>query len=130
MSTAVVRKAALEAYRGVYFGVSGLDERRLILEMLLDGLAASLASMKSAYVAGDSALQQACLARATRIVVGLEASLDASADRALVDNLATVYRYLLRRLARAQGARAPGAADELLSIVQPLRQAFAGAVAA
>jgi flagellar secretion chaperone FliS len=129
MNTVVVRKAALEAYRGVYFGVSGLDERRFILEMLLDGLAASLAGMKSAHAAGDPALQNACLARATRIVVGLEASLDASADRALVDNLSMVYRYLLRRLARAHGPRTPSAADDLLGIVQPLRQAFSGAVA-
>ena len=129
MTTAVVRRAALEAYRGVYFGVDGLDQKKFILEMLFDGLAASLAGMKSAYVAGDFALQQSCLSRATRIVVGLEKALDASVDKELVDNLATVYRYLLRRLARAHGPRAPGAADELLGIVQPLRQAFSGVVA-
>ena len=129
MTTAVVRRAALEAYRGVYFGVEGLDQKRLVLEMLFDGLAASLAGMKSAQMAGDLALQQICLARATRIVVGLEKALDASVDQALVDNLGTVYRYILRRLARAHGRMARSVSDDLLRIVQTLRQAFSGAVA-
>jgi flagellar biosynthetic protein FliS len=130
MTTAVVRRAALEAYRGVYFGVDGLDQKRLVLEMLFDGLAASLAGMKSAQIAGDYVLQQTCLARATRIVVGLEKALDASVDQALVDNLGMVYRYILRRLARAQGRMVPSVSDDLLKLVQPLRQAFSGAVAA
>lgn len=129
MTTAVVRKAAIEVYRGVYFGVAGLDQKRQVLEMLFDGLAASLAGMKGAYMMGDSALQKSHQARATRIIVGLEKALDTSVDQALVDNLKIVYRHLLARLARSHGPSAPTVADDLLGIVQPLREALSGAAA-
>ena len=128
MTTAVVRKAALDAYRGIHFGVVGLDQKRLVLEMLFDGLAASLAGMKWAHMIGDSALQKSHQARATRIIVGLEKALDTSVDKVLVGNLAIVYRHLLARLARSHGPAAPTVADDLLSIVQPLREALSGAV--
>jgi len=124
MSSLAIRRAAISAYRRVQYEVEGLDEKRHILEMLLDGLAASLAGVKNATLVNDSSAQDLHVARASRIVVGLQKALDPEISPDLARYLSTVYRYFLHQLNRAKGSRAPRVADDLLEITNTLRKAF------
>jgi flagellar biosynthetic protein FliS len=123
---ALARQKAISAYRGLYL-ISGDKEppKAQIVEMLLDGLAASLAEAKRAQADGDSAKTMELTARAARIVAGLEKALDHSIYPALTADLSSIYRYFLRRLNRVYGVQAPEVLQELMSLTAILRSAFA-----
>jgi flagellar protein FliS len=127
-SAALVRQRAISAYRGLHL-ISGDKEppKAQIIEILLDGLAASLAEAKRAQGDGDSGKAAESLARAGRIVAGLEKALDHNIYPALTADLSAIYRYFLRRLNKAYGAEAPGILHELMSLTAILRSAFAPA---
>lgn len=94
--------------------------------MLLDGLAASLAGIRNAELAGDSTAREGHRARATRVVVGLEKSLDPRFNKELTENLGTIYKYILKRLNRLSADQPSEVADELLNLTNTLRSAFLG----
>lgn len=125
-SAELARQRAISAYRGLHL-ISGDKEppKAQILEMLLDGLAASLAEAKRAQGDGNSETAAVSLARAGRIVAGLEKALDHNFYPALTADLSAIYRYFLRRLNKAYGVEAPGVLQELMSLTAILRSAFA-----
>jgi|GEM_PF-462871 len=124
-SAALARQKAISAYRGLYL-ISGDREppKAQIVEMLLDGLAASLAEAQRAQADGDSEKVAESMSRAGRIVVGLEKALDHSVYPALTTDLSSIYRYFLRRMNKAYGPQAPSILQELLSLTAILRSAF------
>jgi flagellar biosynthetic protein FliS len=123
---ALARQKAISAYRGLYL-ISGDKEppKAQIVEMLLDGLAASLAEAKRAQADGDSAKTMESMARAVRIVAGLEKALDHSVYPDLTADLSSIYRYFLRRLNKAHGTQALEVLQELMTLTAILRSAFA-----
>jgi len=125
-SAALARQKAISAYRGLHL-ISGEKEppKAQTIEMLLDGLAASLAAAQRAQADGDFEKAAESMSRAGRIVVGLEKALDHSVYPALTTDLSSIYRYFLRRLNKAYGAEAPVILQELLSLTAILRSAFA-----
>jgi flagellar biosynthetic protein FliS len=125
-SAALARQKAIAAYRGLYL-ISGDKEppKAQIVEMLLDGLAASLAEAKRAQTDGDLAKSLELLTRAGRIVAGLERALDHSIYPELTSDLSSIYRYFLRRLNKAYRSEAPEVLQELMSLTAILRSAFA-----
>jgi flagellin-specific chaperone FliS len=124
MSSLAIRRAAVSAYRSIQFGVEGLDQKRHILEMLLDGLSASLAGAKNAALQRDRVALEMHLARASRIVVGLQMALDPKISPDLARYLSTTYRYFLHQINRASASRASAIADDLLGLANTLRKAF------
>lgn len=110
---------------GVETGVGNASPHRLV-EMLFDGFVDALASAKGALQAGRVDLKCTAIGRAMRIVdEGLKAGLDLEAGGPLAADLADLYSYLTLRLARANLDNDAAALDECLSLIQPLREAWA-----
>jgi flagellar protein FliS len=124
------RERGAGAYEALYFSPDAVapDKRRLV-EMLLDGLAASLASARGSL---SEPLQSAyegeplpSLCRAHRILTGLVSALDSKADPELAENLASVYRYLMRCIDDAAQRGDRGRLDEAIGLVRIIRGAWA-----
>ena len=124
MVSLALRSAALSAYRALHQAAEGREAKVELLEMLLDGLAASLAGIRNAELASDSAAREAHRARATRIVAGLERALDPKFNRELAENLGAIYKYILKRLNRLSADQPSEVAAELLNLTNTLRSAF------
>ena len=114
----------MSAYRAIHQAAEGREAKIELLEMLLDGLAASLAGIRNAELAGDSDARESHRARATRIVAGLEKSLDPKFNKELAENLGALYKYYLRRLNRLSSQGSTETVDELLRYTNTLRSAF------
>lgn len=124
MASLALRSAAMSAYRAIHQAAEGREAKVELLEMLLDGLAASLAGIRNAELAGDTDAREAHRARATRIVVGLEKALDPKFNRELIESLGTIYKYILKRLNRLSADQPSEVAAELLNLTNTLRSAF------
>lgn len=123
------REQRLAAYEAILFSPEAVspDKRRLV-EMLLDGLAASLARARAACgresdQAASSELRIGIL-RAQRILGGLMAALEPEAGVDLSTELASVYRYLLRCTDLAFSRRTPEKLVEAMTLVQIMRAAW------
>lgn len=127
LTPSAVHRRAYAAYEAIHFSVDARgDDRRHLVEMLLDGLAASLSNVSRAEQSGNAEARRTAVLRATRIVGGLQNALNPKADAALVRNLSGVYQYFLSRLNRAHrgGGGGKDTASELLELTNILRNAF------
>lgn len=120
-----VQKRAFSAYQALHFSADGRDGNgRFLIEMLLDGLAASLSSVAKAHDTGQSDQLSGAILRASRIVTGLQKSLDPKAAPQVSEDLSRVYQYFLYRLNRAHRGNARACTEELLRLTNILRAAF------
>ena len=124
MPSMALRSAALSAYKSIHQASEGREAKIELLEMLLDGLAASLAGIRYAELCGDCVARETHRARATRIVAGLERALDPAFNKDLAESLGTIYRYILKRLNRLTSDQPAEVAAELLGLTNKLRSAF------
>lgn len=124
MASLALRTAALSAYQAIHQAAEGREAKVELLEMLLDGLAASLAGIRNAELADDLTAREAHRVRASRIVAGLEKALDPRFNRELTENLGTIYKYILKRLNRLSAEQPSEVAAELLNLTNTLRAAF------
>ena len=125
LTPSAVHRRAYAAYEAIHFSVDARgDDRRYLVEMLLDGLAASLSNISKADRAADLDARRSAVLRASRIVAGLQNALNAKADPALVSDLSSIYRYFLLRLNRAHRGAGQDTATELLELTNILRNAF------
>ena len=94
-----MRQRALASYGDVKVttGVTGADSIQLI-QMLFDGLIESLATARGQIERGEIADKGKSLARAGRIVVGLQGALDFDKGGDIARNLNDLYAYVTRRL--------------------------------
>ena len=123
-----IQKRAYAAYQGLHFSADARGETgRFLIEMLLDGLAASLSTAVKAERTGRIDEVSAAILRASRIVAGLQKSLDSKASPQVAQDLSRVYQYFLFRLNRAHRGNAKACADELLGLTNILRSAFSPA---
>jgi flagellar secretion chaperone FliS len=125
MGSVAASRAALAAYQSIHSSLDGREGNLVLIEMLLDGLAASLAGIKNANIQGDGPAHSAYVERASRIVVGLERALDSRFNADVASSLGLVYRYMLKRLGlSARGSADPALVDELLALTNKIRSAF------
>lgn len=125
LTPSAVHRRAHAAYEALHFSVDARgDDRRHLIEMLLDGLAASLSSLSKAERAADLNVRRSAVLRASRIVAGLQNALNPKADPALVRDLSSIYQYFLFRLNRAHRGAGQDTASELLELTNILRTAF------
>ena len=125
------RERGVGAYEAILSSPEAFPpDKRQLVEMLLDGLAASLARAKLSLIGSggsrpDEGSTQAALFRAQRILGGLISALDRKISPELASELASIYRYILRctdSVAR-QGELEP--LDEAISLVRIMRGAWA-----
>jgi len=119
------RKAALADYGAVMVetGVSDADSVQLI-QMLLDGLIESLDAAEGHIKANVIEEKSRHLARAGRIVIGLQGALDYERGGDLAKNLGELYGYVTRRILQVNLRNDLEALDEVRGLMQQIRQAW------
>ncbi|MCX7240596.1 MAG: flagellar export chaperone FliS [Burkholderiales bacterium] len=96
-----------------------------LIQMLFDGLLESLTAAQGHLQRGAIQEKGKCLARASRIVVGLQSSLDFEKGGELAQNLNELYSYVTRRLLHANARNDAQALSEVLGLMGDIRQAWA-----
>jgi flagellar protein FliS len=116
---------AIESYGDVKVttGVSKANNVELI-QMLFDGLIESLATTKGHIQHNNIAEKGKSIARASRIVLGLQGALDFDKGGELAGNLNELYNYITRRLLYVNARNDLAALDEIHSLMTEIRSAW------
>lgn len=116
---------AAQSYGSVQLvtGVATADNVQLI-QMLFDGLTESLATARG-HIQNDSIEGKSkALARAGRIVVGLQGALDFDRGGELAHNLNDLYGYMTRRLLHVNAYNDLEALEEVAGLVRDISSAW------
>jgi flagellar protein FliS len=118
---------AIAAYGDVKVttGVASADGVQLI-QMLFDGLLESLAATKGHIQNGAIAEKGKSIARASRIVIGLQGALDFERGGDLANNLNELYGYVTRRLLHVNARNDLDALEEIFGLMNEIRSAWEG----
>lgn len=121
-----MRQRALASYGDVKVstGVTGADNVQLI-QMLFDGLIESLATAKGQIERGMIEEKSKSIARAGRIVVGLQGALDFDKGGDIARNLNDLYSYVTRRLFHVNAHNDLEALKEVHNLMSEIRSAWA-----
>lgn len=116
---------AIESYGDVQVttGVSKANNVELI-QMLFDGLIESLATTKGHIQHNNIAEKGKSIARASRIVLGLQGALDFEKGGELAGNLNELYNYITRRLLHVNARNDLAALDEIHGLMTEIRGAW------
>jgi flagellar protein FliS len=97
-----VNRKAMNAYRsvGVSSGVEYADSVQLV-QMLFDGLLAALADAEGHMQRNAIAEKGESINRASKILIGLQSTLDFEKGGELARNLSDLYDYAMRRILKA-----------------------------
>ncbi len=116
---------AIESYGEVKVttGVSKSNNVELI-QMLFDGLIESLATAKGHIQHNNIAEKSKAIARASRIVLGLQGALDFDKGGELATNLNELYNYITRRLLHVNARNDLAALDEIHGLMTEIRGAW------
>ena len=122
-----LRQRALASYGDVKVttGVAGADNVQLI-QMLFDGLIESLSTARGHIERGMINEKSKALARAGRIVVGLQGALDFDKGGDIARNLNDLYSYVTRRLFHVNAHNDVAVLDEIYGLMQEIRDAWEG----
>jgi flagellar protein FliS len=120
-----MRQRALASYGDVKIttGVSGADNIQLI-QMLFDGLIESLSTAKGHIENGAIIDKSKAIARAGRIVVGLQGALDFEKGGDIARNLNELYSYVTRRLFHVNAHNDLAALAEIHDMMEEIRKAW------
>ena len=120
-----MRERALASYGDVKVstGVSGADSVQLI-QMLFDGLIESLSTARGHMERGAITEKSKALARAGRIVVGLQGALDFEKGGDIARNLNDLYAYVTRRLFHVNANNDLAALQEVHNLMNEIRMAW------
>ena len=120
-----MRERALASYGDVKVttGVAGADSVQLI-QMLFDGLIESLSTARGHMERGAITEKSKALARAGRIVVGLQGALDFEKGGDIARNLNDLYAYVTRRLFHVNANNDLAALQEVQNLMNEIRMAW------
>ena len=120
------RKKGLASYGevSVQAGTAYADSVQLI-QMLFDGLIDSLSAAEGQIERKEIQAKGESLSRATRIVLGLQGSLDLEKGGEIAANLADLYDYCTRRLMHAKLKNDVEAVQEVKKLMGEIREAWA-----
>ena len=118
---------AIAAYGDVKVttGVASANGVQLI-QMLFDGLLESLAATKGHIQNGAIVEKGKSIARASRIVIGLQGALDFGRGGDLANNLNELYGYVTRRLLHVNARNDLDALEEIFGLMNEIRSAWEG----
>lgn len=119
------RKKGLASYGevDVQAGTAYADSVQLI-QMLFDGLIDSLSSAEGQIERKEIQAKGESISRATRIVLGLQSSLDLEKGGEIAANLADLYDYCTRRLMHANLKNDVEAVQEVKRLISEIRDAW------
>jgi len=116
---------AMESYGADNFASQAAVANRVdLIQLLFDGLIESLALAQGHLQRGAIQEKCKCLSRASRIVVGLQSSLDFDKGGELAQNLNELYSYVTRRLLYANAQNDLLAVTEVHGLMSDIRQAW------
>ena len=95
-----------------------------LIQMLFDGLIESLAAARGHIQHGAIGEKSKCIARASRIVLGLQGALDFDKGGDLANNLNELYSYVTRRLLYVNARNDLEALAEIHGLMSEIRQAW------
>ena len=118
---------AIAAYGDVKVttGVASANGVQLI-QMLFDGLLESLSATRGHIQNGAIAEKGKSIARASRIVIGLQGALDFERGGDLANNLNELYGYVTRRLLHVNARNDLDALEEIFGLMNEIRSAWEG----
>jgi flagellar secretion chaperone FliS len=96
--------------------------------MLIDGVLEEAARLRMHLSHGRYEMKAASIGRCVDILNGLSGALDADAGNEIVDKLAALYDYCVRRLHQAGFDMDPAPVDEVTGLLVTLRGGWQGAV--
>lgn len=116
---------AAESYGSVQVmtGVATADNVQLV-QMLFDGLLESLNVTKGHILNRAIEEKSKSISRASRIVVGLQGSLDFQRGGELAQNLNDLYAYVLRRLIHVNAQNDLDALEEVYTLMKDVSDAW------
>ncbi len=97
-----------------------------LIQMLFDGMMESLSAARSHIVNRNSNAKSEAIARANRIVIGLQGALDFEKGGDLANNLNEVYSYVTRRLFHVNAHNDVAVLDEIHGLMREIRDAWNG----
>ena len=117
-----MRQRALASYGDVKntTGIAGADNIQLI-QMLFDGLIESLSTAKGHIENGSIIDKSKAIARAGRIIIGLQGALDFEKGGDLAENLNELYGYVIRRLLDVDDKNDQDALREIVKLMDDIR---------
>lgn len=118
------QNAAVYSSVATHGGVASGDPHRLTL-MLLDGALDRIQKARGCMQRGDMGQKALLLQRVMAIVAELRGSLDLERGGALAGNLNELYDYIGRQLLRANAENRSASLDEVASLMQQIRSAWA-----
>ncbi|HEY8585898.1 MAG TPA: flagellar export chaperone FliS [Rhodanobacter sp.] len=104
-------------------GVESADPHGLIT-LLMDGALERLVKARAHMVRGEVAAKGEAISRCIEILGGLRGSLDPKADPALAGRLDSLYEYMGRRLLQANLRDDATLIDEVMKLLQPIRDSW------
>jgi flagellar secretion chaperone FliS len=109
---------------GMHTAVEAASPHKLIL-MLYDGLLKQLRLGKAHMAKGEIGPKATCISRALSILdQGLLNSLDLEAGGSIASQMQSLYMYCGQRLLYANVHNDPSALDEVVRLIEPLRNAW------
>ena len=118
---------AIQSYGNVKVttGVATANNVQLI-QMLFDGLLESLSTARGHIQHNNIAEKSKAVARASRIVIGLQGALDFEKGGDLANNLNELYSYVTRRLFHVNAHNDIAVLDEIHGLMREIRDAWEG----
>lgn len=118
-------RSGIAAYRSVavHGGVAASDPHRLVL-ILMDGALDRLAAAGGAMKAGAQESKASLIQRSMAIIEELRASLNLDEGGDIATNLADLYDYCIRQLARANMENRAELVDEVALLLREIRSAW------
>jgi flagellar secretion chaperone FliS len=118
---------AIQSYGNVKVttGVATANNVQLI-QMLFDGLLESLSTARGHIQHNNIAEKSKAVARASRIVIGLQGALDFEKGGDLANNLNELYSYVTRRLFHVNAHNDLTVLDEIHGLMREIRDAWEG----
>jgi flagellar protein FliS len=95
-----------------------------LIQMLFDGLTDTLVAAQGHLAHGAIQEKGKCIARASRIVIGLQGSLDFAKGGELAQNLNDLYNYVSRRLIFANAHNDMAVLKEIHGLMAEIRSAW------
>lgn len=119
------RQKAIDSYGevNVVSGVNSADNVQLI-QMLFDGLVESLKAAEGQIKRNEINAKAKSLARASKIVLGLQNALDFEEGGEIATNLNELYSYVVRRLFHVNAHNDIDALLEIHGLMEEIRQAW------
>ena len=118
---------AIQSYGEVKVGAGVATANNVqLIQMLFDGLLESLSTARGHIQHNNIQEKSKAIARASRIVLGLQGALDFERGGDLATNLNELYSYITRRLFHVNAHNDVAVFDEIYGLMQEIRDAWEG----